>query len=44
MLLSVKFDKDQYSKWCENVNKEDTVDNKAKGKTDIVAVPTQELV
>ena len=39
MLLSVKFDKDQYSKWCENVNKEDTVDNKEKGKGDIVAVP-----
>ena len=39
MLLSVKFDKDQYSKWCENVNKEDTVDNKEKGKADIVAVP-----
>ena len=39
MLLSVKFDKEQYSKWCVEVNKKDTVDNEEKVKTDIVAVP-----
>ena len=39
MQLSVKFDKEKYSKWCMEVNKKDTVDNEEKVKTDIVAVP-----